>query len=236
VGGTATLAQINAGLTIIPARANGTITPLRAILKVNGTFSALTDLRLSDTADTPVDWMTRLAAQVTAGRVFFENAGGSFIEHVNGQALLADINSGIAIVPAISGITYTPLRFRLVPNGSFAALTDIRLSDTASSPVDIVTIAQAEAGSGVIHSDSSGTNTIGAGFLAPLTADKGIQIRKTGSSGTTATGLYYSVLYQKVKELASLTAGKGLQIRKTGSTATGGTSVDYSIEYTLAVR
>jgi len=109
---------------------------------------------------------------------------------------LAELNAGKVLVPAVPGRVYRPTDFFLGFNGTFAAATDIRLSDTAGSPVDIVTIGIAQAGTGVVHTRSKGTNTLGPGLLFDLTASKGIQIRKTGSTATGGTSILVQVQYR----------------------------------------
>jgi hypothetical protein len=69
----ATLAQINAGLVIIPDDPNRTVLPIGFRLKFTGTFTTLTDIRLSDTAG--VDIVTVAQANCSDGNVV--GAGGS---------------------------------------------------------------------------------------------------------------------------------------------------------------
>jgi hypothetical protein len=122
--------------------------------------------------------------------------GGTVVQAVSATVTLAQINAGFTLVAAVAGQTLTPVGFRVKCTGAFAALTDIRLSDTNSSPVDIATIAQAQATDGAIFTENGASGlTFGAGFGAALTAAKGIQIRKTGSTGTTATGCDVIVFY-----------------------------------------
>lgn len=108
---------------------------------------------------------------------------------------LAQLNAGYTIVPEVGGRTYVPVGFYVKFNGTFLTATDIRLSDTNSSPVDIVTIAIAQAGTGVTHMEGLGTNTLGT-LYAGLTAGKGIQIRKTGSAATGGTNILVGIRYR----------------------------------------
>jgi len=106
------------------------------------------------------------------------------------SATLAQINAGLVIMADDPFRTIIPVGFRLLVTGAFTTLTDVRLSDTAGSPVDIVTIAQAQLTNGAVFGTGSATGvTFGAGFAAPVTAGKGIQIRKTGSSGAGGTSI-----------------------------------------------
>jgi len=105
-------------------------------------------------------------------------------------ATLAQINAGYTFIPADANRNIFPIRFRFTVTGNFATLTDIRLSDTNGTPVDIVTLVQANATNGNVVTDAGGTGiTIGAGFGATLTAGKGVQIRQTGSAGTGGTSV-----------------------------------------------
>lgn len=109
---------------------------------------------------------------------------------------LAELNAGKTLVPSVPGRKYKPVDFYVKFTGTFTTATDIRLSDLNSSPVDIVTIAIAQAGDGVYHTRSKGTNTLGAGFMAELTAGKGIQIRKTGSAAAGGTSVTVQITYR----------------------------------------
>ncbi len=115
------------------------------------------------------------------------------VEHV---VTLAELNAGHTILPAPAGRKLKVVDFFIKFTGTFTTATDIRLSDLASSPVDIVTIVIAQAGDGVYHTRSKGTNTLGAGFMADLTAGKGIQLRKTGSSAAGGTSITVQVMYR----------------------------------------
>lgn len=79
------------------------------------------------------------------------NAGVPALEHGSlFTATLAQINASSIIVPADANRTIVVVGFRLVVTGNFATLTDVRLSDTSASPIDIVTIAQAQLINGAI--------------------------------------------------------------------------------------
>lgn len=128
----------------------------------------------------------------------WEPIGGSGAQTltVSGAATLAQINAGTALIAAVTGITLRVVNFRLQVNTSFITATDIRLSDTASSPVDIVTLAIANATDGNIITPDGGTGiTIGAGYNAALTASKGVQIRKTGSTAASGVSIGYMIQY-----------------------------------------
>lgn len=130
------------------------------------------------------------------------NTSGSFIVPLNvcavgGSITLAQLNAGATIVPAVTGRTYRPVGFWLQFNGAFTTATDIRLSDTAGSPVDIVTVAIAGATNGANVTQNGGSNiTVSTtGFAQQLTANAGIQLRKTGSSAAGGTSIFYMVQF-----------------------------------------
>jgi hypothetical protein len=79
--------------------------------------------------------------------------------------------------------------------GAWAVCTDIRVGDTAGTPVDVLTVAVAQATDGAVHSEDAGTNTLGA-FGIDLTVGKGIQVYKTGSTATTGTTVKIRLLYK----------------------------------------
>jgi hypothetical protein len=106
-------------------------------------------------------------------------------------ATLAQINATYVIAADDPNKQYVPVGFYLQSVGAFTGLTDLRLSD--SSNVDIVTVLQAQLTNGALFGPNGGTGvTIGAGFAAPLTAGKGLVLRKTGGTaagGTSVTGV-----------------------------------------------
>jgi hypothetical protein len=111
-------------------------------------------------------------------------------KHLVFTATLAQINAGYIFLPADPARNIIPIGFRLVVTGNFATLTDVRLSDTNGTPVDIVTIVQAQLTTGSIFGTGSATGvTFGAGFQAALTAGAGVQIRSTGTAGTGGTSI-----------------------------------------------
>jgi hypothetical protein len=112
---------------------------------------------------------------------------------------MAQINAGFDLLALVTGKKFKVVGYYFRFNGgSLGGATDIRLSDTAGSPVDIVTIAAAAATSGaeVHHGATIANVTKGAGWLAQLTVSKGVQIRKTGSSGTTLVSVDVMIDYQ----------------------------------------
>lgn len=114
-----------------------------------------------------------------------------------GDVSLAEINAGKIVLPVITGRQYKIVGGYLKSTGAFAALTSIDIEDTNSSPVQIASYAQAQLTDGAefnLQSTVSG-QTKGAGWLAALTASKGVRVIKKGSNGTTATKVTVILLY-----------------------------------------
>lgn len=111
---------------------------------------------------------------------------------------LAQLNAGYTIVPAYGAVRHRVVNFVMLLNGTFLTSTDIRLSDTAATPVDIATLAIAQAvDNAQLTPDSTGI-TLNAGWAAKLTAGKGIQLRQTGAAATGGTDILISVEYEVV--------------------------------------
>lgn len=110
---------------------------------------------------------------------------------------LAQLNTGLEIVPAVAGAKIVPTYYALVSTGGFAVATDVRLQDTNTSPVVVVTALIAALTDGAkIPGDTTVANvTNGAGYLAPLTAGKALNIVKTGTAATTGTSIKVIVRY-----------------------------------------
>jgi len=108
---------------------------------------------------------------------------------------LAQLNAGYTLVAAAPSFTLRVVDFLIIPTGTFTTATDIRLSDTTATPVDIATLVIANAtNNNVVQPGATGL-TLNAGFGVPLTANQGLQIRKTGSSAAGGTSLLVLVRY-----------------------------------------
>lgn len=108
----------------------------------------------------------------------------------------AQINAGFTLVPATGSQTLKVVSYFWKVNGAFATCTDVRLSDTSAGPVDITTILIAALTNGAILGEQITTSTTLNTFAAALTANQGIQIRKTGSACTGNTNVTVSVKYK----------------------------------------
>lgn len=112
-----------------------------------------------------------------------------------GTATLAEINATKVLLAGQAGVQYRLVGFNLSVAGTFATCTDVRLSDTGGSPVDIVTVPTASLTDGNRVGDATTALTYGAGYLTNLTAGNGIQIRETGLACITGTSITYKIFY-----------------------------------------
>jgi hypothetical protein len=118
---------------------------------------------------------------------------------VEGSISIANVNAGYVLVPAVTGRTLKIVRAVVeAVGGNVTACTDVRISDTATSPVDVTITLIANLVSGTFLDETYSTLGLqAANFGVPLTANKGIQIRKTGSSScATATSVFVIVMYK----------------------------------------
>lgn len=117
-----------------------------------------------------------------------------------GTVTLVQLNAGITLIPAIPGRTIKPVQYLLTFNGTFTTATDIRLQDTAVSPVGIATvlIAAATAGAKISSEVVVANVTDGAGMNVNLTLGKGIQLVKTGSAAAGGTSIQVKIKYNVI--------------------------------------
>lgn len=113
---------------------------------------------------------------------------------------IAQINAGYTIVDAIQGKQLRIVGLACKVTGGFTTADDIRVGDTAASPVVAATYAIAGVTDGAkFDADNTISNqTIGAGYAAALTVSKGIQVYKTGSAAAGGTSITFVLLYQIV--------------------------------------
>lgn len=162
-----------------------------------GTYAGLTPLTIINVPSQTADSIAVMNSSGTT--IFAVGADGAVKGNVTVAAAfvtvtLAQLKAGATIVAGVTGRTLTPIRFRIKFTGAFTTATTIRLSDTAGSPVDIATVAIANATDGNILTETGGTGlTIGAGYGAALTIDKGIQLRDV-TANTAAGGTSIDVL------------------------------------------
>jgi hypothetical protein len=123
--------------------------------------------------------------------------GNKVVHAVTATVTLTQLKAGATFLANAAGLTLTPVAFRLKFTGTFTTATTIRLSDTNGTPVDIATVAIANATDGNVLTQSGGTGlTIGAGFGAALTAGKGLQLRDvTANTAAGGTSIDVTVFY-----------------------------------------
>jgi len=126
--------------------------------------------------------------------------------HYHGQVLAvykkglvaADLtDAGLKLVaPMVANFSLVPIGFLVVViSAAITGLTDLRISTTASTPVDVLTIAQANLTSGSKHDPQGANSVLGAGFLAPGAAGGGLILRKTGGAAAGAFTLDVMVTF-----------------------------------------
>lgn len=109
----------------------------------------------------------------------------------------AVLNAGdFILIPADAAKTIVVEDVLIVVSGAWTGLTDVRLSDTAASPIDVVTIAQANLTDAARFTNGSATGlTFGAGFCGALTTGAGLRLRKTGTTATAGTAFLVRIGY-----------------------------------------
>ncbi len=128
-------------------------------------------------------------------------AGGRGTFTVIKKPTLAEVNAGVVLVDPVPGkqILVTDVFFRGI--GSNAAdATDVRIQDTADTPVVVITALTAALASNanIVGRAVIANVTKGAGWLTALTRGKGLNFVKTGSTMTGATSFEVVVEYQLV--------------------------------------
>lgn len=121
------------------------------------------------------------------------------VEALNFSATLAEIIATKVICPKIPGFKYRIIGFLLRFNGNAATADDIRLSTTASTPVDIATVLIANAADGDKRNEADATAVLGAGFNAENASGEGVLIRETGTNLTGTTSVTGVILYQLIR-------------------------------------
>lgn len=102
---TVTLAQLNAGFTIIPDIPGRTIVPVDYLIVVNGTFLTATDIRLQDSNGSPVLLTTILIAAATAGAKISNDVVIANVTDGAGMYASLTAGKGIQIVKTGSAAT-----------------------------------------------------------------------------------------------------------------------------------
>jgi len=111
---------------------------------------------------------------------------------------VAQVNAGVTIVAPVSNRTLRVTHFLLQAlGGATAGCTSVRISDTSTGPIDVVTVLVAALTQNTVVTEATASNvTLGTFATSQLTPGAGLQVRKVGSSCTTATSFNVSVFYQ----------------------------------------
>lgn len=137
-------------------------------------------------------------APVSDGATCFGPTGALLngIYEYSGVLTIAQINSGTIIVPAVTGRTLKVIRiFEQAAGGSTAGCTAVQVTDTTGTPVVATSTTAATLTSGTVVTESTASGVTLTTFGTALTANQGLQVIKTGSSCTTATGIEFIVMY-----------------------------------------
>lgn len=110
----------------------------------------------------------------------------------------AQVNAGITIVPPVSTQTLRVDHFVLQAlGGATAGCTTVRISDTSTGPVDVVSVTAGALTQNTVVTEATASGvTLGTFATAQLSAGAGLQVRKVGSNCTTATSFNVTAFYQ----------------------------------------
>lgn len=148
-------------------------------------------------------WITNRSRGVLPRQMSGFDPGSPLVLAEDVQTItLAQINAGKTVFPSIPGLQLKILNFCLKSTGAFAVLDSILFQDLADTPVVIATFAQAQLTNGAILLPGSTGVTLGAGFTGNCTLGKGLQIIKSGTAGTTATGIDFWFTYKYVNSVS----------------------------------
>jgi hypothetical protein len=143
---------------------------------------------------------------LSTGRIW-HCSGGEWITYNRNQSysatasvLDAALATGVVIIPANPGVTYTLLGATITPvGGTVATCTAINFPDSALSTTQKLSfLISGTLAADVPHDESSGASivTATASFPTAYTAGKGIGFINTGSTCGTATSIVYSIRYR----------------------------------------
>jgi len=110
----------------------------------------------------------------------------------------AEINAGKELIPAVTGKQIRILDIDAIVSGNFATGTSVELEDSNGTPVVALQYAVAALTDGAFLEADTANVTIGAGYMADLTASKSLRVEKTGSDFTAGTSITLMISYQYV--------------------------------------
>lgn len=111
---------------------------------------------------------------------------------INNTVTLAEVNAGKTLVTVATGKKAIVTDFIARCNGAFGALTSINLKVGSTS---VAALAQAQLTNGAILNPNTAGTTLGAGFGIAGGDGDDITVDKTGSAGTGATDIKFTVSY-----------------------------------------
>lgn len=117
---------------------------------------------------------------------------------VSVTASIAQVNAGLTFLTGVTGRTVKVQHVALQAiGGAVATCDDVRISDTNGTPVDVFSVLVAALTQNTVVTENNSGMDFTLGTFAPtgLTANAGLQIRKTGASCATATSVRAVVFY-----------------------------------------
>ena len=115
---------------------------------------------------------------------------------VSASPTLAEVNAGYTFLAGASGRAITVVHALVQAlGGAVGTCTDVRISDTTGSPVDVTITPRANLTEGTVTDETIVGVTLGT-FGTALASGKGLQVLKTGTACDTATSFFVLVDYK----------------------------------------
>jgi hypothetical protein len=191
---------LNIGSNVVTLTGSQVLTNKTLTSPIISSISNTGTLTLPTSTDT---LMGKATTDILTNKTYDSAGTGNTLKNVclnyTGTVTLANIQSGITLIPAVVGRTLKVLRYFVKVNGTFTTGASVILQDTNSTPVVITTMLVAALTTGAkISSEMVISNvTDGVGFKANLTADKGIAIPSVATMAG-GTSLLISIDYMLV--------------------------------------
>lgn len=131
-------------------------------------------------------------SQVVADIAGLQAALDTRVVGINNTVTLAEVNAGKTLVSVATGKKAVVTNFIARSNGAFGALTSINLK---VGSVSVAALAQAQLTNGAVLFPGETGVTLGAGFGIAGGDGDDITVDKTGSAGTGATDIKFTVSY-----------------------------------------
>jgi hypothetical protein len=196
-------AVLRATTPVWPGTGTTAVTASTSSTSVNDQSNSLNAFTYTATPQANAQLILNNRDESTAFITLQDGAGGNTVPFYSPQATysveatptLAQINAGFTLVSATAYQTLKVVGYWWKVTGTFATCTDVRLSDTSGGPVDVTTIAVAGLNGSVLNEGVTANTTFGT-FAAALTANQGLQMRKTGASCTGGTNIQVRVIFK----------------------------------------